>query len=193
MKCWLGVVSKEHVMRGVAGNYVQVCHGKGGPLQRMKQGDWFVYYSPVVTFGGKDKLQAFTAMGVVRSGKVYQFEMSRDFKPFRCDVDFKPCKEVLISTLKSQLSITQGNWGMMFRRGHFEVPLADFQKIAAAMEVKFGEEIQIGSSEKNEKSNFLSKKRSHESVFFNADDSEKSNKTNKKESTQSSKKKQSQR
>src|SRR5207237_446143 len=94
MKCWLGVVSKEHVLRGVAENFVQVCHGKGAPLRRMNAGDGFVYYSPVITFGGKDKLQAFTAIGVVRTGEVYQVKMSPDFHPFRCDVDFKPCQEV---------------------------------------------------------------------------------------------------
>ena len=151
MKCWLGVVSKEHVLRGIAGNYVQVCHGKGAPLRRMRGGDRFVYYSPVVTFGSKEKLQALTAIGTVRSGQVYQCEMSKDFKPFRCDVDFKPCKEVPISTLKAQLSITQGNWGMLFRRGHLEVPLNDFEKIAAAMGVTFEDDVQLVASEEEEK------------------------------------------
>ena len=35
---WVGVVSKNHVLRGVEGNFCQVCHGKGGPLNRMKKG-----------------------------------------------------------------------------------------------------------------------------------------------------------
>ena len=138
MKCWLGVVSKEHVMRGVAGNYVQVCHGKKAPLNRMKSGDLFVYYSPVVTFGGKDKLQAFTAIGIVQDETAYQVEMFPGFKPFRRDVKFEPsCVEVPIASLKSKLSITQGNWGMTFRRGHIEVPLDDFRVIAAAMKFPF--------------------------------------------------------
>lgn len=34
---WVGVVSKNHVLRGVEGNFCQVCHGKGGPLNRMKK------------------------------------------------------------------------------------------------------------------------------------------------------------
>lgn len=42
---WVGVVSKNHVLRGVEGNFCQVCHGKGGPLNRMKKGDYLLYYS----------------------------------------------------------------------------------------------------------------------------------------------------
>lgn len=134
MKCWLGVVSKEHVLRGVAGNYVQVCHGKAAPLRKMSSGDWFVYYSPVDKFQSAEKLQAFTAIGKVETGDVYQVEMFEGFNPFRCDVIFYPkCKSVPIAELKSNLSITQGNYGMAFRRGHLEVPIDDFRKIATAM------------------------------------------------------------
>lgn len=38
MKFWIGTVSKEHVMKGVAGGFCQVCHGKQAPLNRMKKG-----------------------------------------------------------------------------------------------------------------------------------------------------------
>lgn len=47
MKYWIGVVSKEHVMIGVKGNFVQVCHGKGWPLKRMQAEDFFIHYSPI--------------------------------------------------------------------------------------------------------------------------------------------------
>jgi hypothetical protein len=113
-RAWIGVASKDHVLLGVNGHFVQVCHGKGGSLRKMKAGDAFVYYSPTITFGGKDKLQAFTAIGTVRTGEVYQFEMSSDFKPFRCDVDFFSAKETPISLLKPTLLITQGNWDGFF-------------------------------------------------------------------------------
>ena len=36
MKYWIGTVSKEHVLRGVAGDFCQVCHGKAAPLNRMQ-------------------------------------------------------------------------------------------------------------------------------------------------------------
>lgn len=137
MKFWLGVVSKEYVMRGVAGGFVQVCHGKGAPLKRMRAGDGFVYYSPTTTFGGKDKLQAFTAIGIVKSGAVYQFQMSPDFAPYRCDVKFQKCPEVPINNLKSELELTQGNYGMLFRRGFLELSEQDFSLIAETMGADF--------------------------------------------------------
>lgn len=73
---WVGVASKEHVQKGVKGGFAQVCHGKAGPLNRMKEGDWIVYYSPVLKFGGKDPCQAFTAIGKIHPGNPYPFQMS---------------------------------------------------------------------------------------------------------------------
>ncbi|MFC2279584.1 MAG: EVE domain-containing protein, partial [Cardiobacterium hominis] len=43
VKFWLGTVSKEHVLRAVAGGFCQVCHGKAAPLNRMRRGDWLLY------------------------------------------------------------------------------------------------------------------------------------------------------
>ncbi len=64
MKHWIAVASAEHVRRGQAGGFMQVCHGKATPLKRIQPGDWVAYYSPTETFKGKDKLQAFTAVGL---------------------------------------------------------------------------------------------------------------------------------
>jgi hypothetical protein len=146
MRFWVGVASRDHVQSGVSGNFAQVCHGKGGPLRKMKEGDGFVYYSPVTTFGGKDKLQSFTAIGVVRGDRVYQVKMTEDFQPYRCDIDFRPCKEVRMSSLSSVLNLTKApassvgakkpiHWGLAFRRGHLEISYEDFKKIAGAMDV----------------------------------------------------------
>ena len=43
---WIGVASREHVLRGIAEGIAQVCHGKQGPLARMQPDDWIIYYSP---------------------------------------------------------------------------------------------------------------------------------------------------
>ena len=111
-----------------------MCHGKAAPLRKMSAGDYFIYYSPVDKFRSKEKLQSFTAIGKVIDGDVYQFEISQDFKPYRCDVKFyQNFKDVHISKVKSQLSITQGNYGMLFRRGHLEMPESDFIIIANSM------------------------------------------------------------
>ena len=82
MTAWLGVVSRAHVQRGVAGGFAQLCHGKAQPLRRMKGGDWLVYYSPTAEMGGAS-LRAFTAIGRVGDDDVYTFDMGGGFIPFR--------------------------------------------------------------------------------------------------------------
>ena len=82
--------------------------------------------------------RSFTAIGRVKNGVVYQFEQTNDFKPYRIDVDFYECAEAPIEPLLDRLSFTKGNrnWGLMFRRGHFEVSDSDFQIIAYALGVR---------------------------------------------------------
>lgn len=132
---WIGVASKEHVQRGVLERIAQVCHGKAGPLNRMKEGDWIIYYSPTIQFGGKEPCQSFTAIGEVKSGDPYPFAMSEDFVPWRRDVSFVPCQETPIRLLLDNLSfiIDKQKWGFPFRKGCFEISFADFQIIAKAM------------------------------------------------------------
>ena len=133
---WIGVVSRSHVQRGVAGGFAQVCHGKRGPLERMQAGDWLIYYSPRTDFKDGEPLQAFTAIGQIKQGRVYSFEMSPDFVPYRRDVDFEPATEAPIKPLQPFLEFTQGpNWGYALRRGVLEISQADFERITAAMGV----------------------------------------------------------
>jgi hypothetical protein len=44
MKSWIAVASAEHVRNGSTQGFIQVCHGKAAPLQRLKPNDWVVYY-----------------------------------------------------------------------------------------------------------------------------------------------------
>ena len=90
---WIGVVSRSHVEIGVAGGFMQLSHGKKAAVQRLKAGDGLLMYSPRTAYPDGEPLQAFTAVGTVTSGEVYQVEMSPDFKPFRVDVKFVRCKE----------------------------------------------------------------------------------------------------
>jgi hypothetical protein len=133
---WCGVVSREHIARGVAGGFCQVCHGKRAPLARMAAGDGIVFYSPVERFQGKDKCQRFTAIGTVASAGTYQVEMAPGFTPFRRDVAYRHCRDAAIAPLLEQLEFTRGraSWGYAFRFGHFEISAADFLLIARAMQ-----------------------------------------------------------
>lgn len=137
-KFWIGVAAANHIARGVAGGFCQVNHGKKSPLMRMKEGDVICYYSPVKEFGGKDTLQAFTAIGLIKAGEPYQGDMGGGFMPFRRDVNWLEGETVFIRPLLDRLSFTKGktSWGYQFRFGLFDVPEEDMRAIAAAMGVR---------------------------------------------------------
>lgn len=138
---WIAVASREHVLRGIAGCFAQVCHGKPGPLRQMHEGDWIVYYSPTETFEGDQPCRRFTAIGWVTEREPYLFRMSEDFIPWRRDVSFVAAKEASINPLIDQLTFIHDKrrWGFPFRRGCFSVTLTDFQLIAAHMGVEVNE------------------------------------------------------
>lgn len=133
---WVAVASAEHVRRGRCQGYMQVCHGKAGPLRRIRPGDRVVYYSPTVSFGGADRLQAFTAIGTVLPGEPYEADMGNGFRPFRRDVAWdSDARDVGISHLLDRLSFTAGrsNWGYAFRFGLLPATVQDVAVIASAM------------------------------------------------------------
>ena len=132
-KFWIAVASAEHARRGKAG-FMQVNHGKAAPLKRIHPGDGVAYYSPTITSGGKDKLRAFTLIGHVQSGDVYEGEMG-DWTAHRRDVDWAEATEAPIAPLLDQLDFTAGktNWGYQLRFGLFEISAHDFELIAEAM------------------------------------------------------------
>lgn len=120
---------------------MQVCHGKAGPLRRVKPGDRVVYYSPTREFGGKTKLQAFTAIGIVKAGEPYPFDMGGGFRPFRRDVAWSNGNESPIQPMLDVLEFSTGNrnWGYQLRFGIFQISDHDINVIAAEM----GAELQI--------------------------------------------------
>lgn len=135
MRYWVGVASKEHVSRGVAGGFCQLCHGKAQPLKRMDVGDWIVYYSPKEEFEGAAPCQKFTAIGEVIGSDVYPFEMFPSFVPHRRDIRFLEAKDAPIRPLLEYLSFIKdkSKWGYAFRFGHLEMSKADFELIATKM------------------------------------------------------------
>ena len=134
-KYWLAIASADHVQRGRAEGFMQVCHGKSAPLRRVKLGDGVVYYSPAQTMGGKDKLQSFTAQGVICGDGVYQVDMGQGFSPYRRDVQWSDTMIIPIRPLLDRLELTRGksNWAYPFRFGLLEITTHDYQLIAQAM------------------------------------------------------------
>ena len=136
-KYWLVVASKNHVERGVEAGFMQAGHGKSAPLKRMKPGDRVVYYSPKLELGGDAKCQAFTAIGKVSEGPIYECDMGNGFVPSRRDAEFYACEMAPIQPLIAELTFIRDktNWGYVFRYGCFEIPQRDFDLIASHMRV----------------------------------------------------------
>ncbi len=135
MNYWIVVASAEHVAKGVKGGFMQVCHGKAGPLKQIAAHDWIVYYSPTKKFGEKEPCRQFTAIGKISDKDPYQHAMSPDFIPWRRDVNFVECKSAFIEPLINQLSFIKNKkkWGFPFRRGYLKISKDCFSIIAQSM------------------------------------------------------------
>ncbi|MEY4736141.1 MAG: hypothetical protein RL302_460 [Pseudomonadota bacterium] len=135
---WIAVASAEHARRGCAEpaqGFMQVCHGKRAPLQRVVPGDRVAYYAPATTMGGLDKLQSFVSIGVVQPGVPYAFDMGGGFLPYRRDVAYVPAREAPIAPLLDTFDFVEdrAHWGYKFRFGLFSVSDHDMRVIATAM------------------------------------------------------------
>ena len=108
-------------------------HGKLAPLRRLTPGDGLIYYSPKTAYPDGTPLKAFTAIGTVRDAAPYPAEMRPGMLGYRRDIDWLPAAETPISLVIDRLEFARGNWGMLARRGLFEISDADFQTIRTAM------------------------------------------------------------
>ena len=117
MSAWLGVVSAEHVRRGVSLGIAQIGHGKRGGLARMHEGDTLVYYSPVEQLGDSSPLRQFTAIGTIADNVIWQAD-ENGFMPFRRRVRYENADPVCLDGVKELLTLTSTpNWGYQLRRG----------------------------------------------------------------------------
>ena len=135
---WIAVASAEHARLGRdhAGiGFMQVGHGKLGPLKRIAPGDRVAYYAPATAFGGRDKLQSFVSIGIVQEAEPYEVDMGRGFVPWRRDVRYATARETSILPLLGQLDFIDDpkRWGYKLRFGLFEVSEHDMRLIADAM------------------------------------------------------------
>lgn len=132
---WIVVASADHVARGVEGGFVQACHGKDAPLRRIRSRETVIAYSPTTVFGGKERLQAFTAIGTIRAREPYRVQMSATFHASRSDVDWRPSRPASIHPLLDRLELTRDkrNWGHAFRFGILRISEVDAEIIASAM------------------------------------------------------------
>ncbi len=131
-KYWIGVASKDHVALGVQGGFSQLCHGKSAPLNRMSVGDKLIYYSPKEALRSPTPCQKFTALGTVVGEKVYPYEMSPDFIPFRKDIDYdRAIQEVPLAAIRGFDDWEEARAKLRF--GHFEISEELFSFLQAMM------------------------------------------------------------
>lgn len=135
---WIAVACAEHARRGVNLGIMQVCHGKAAPLRRLAPGDRVATYSPAETFGGRDRLQSFTAMGVVADDTVYQADMGGGFVPWRRAVRYASqarAAPIAPLLLLPGFALAGPGWGARLRFGLLRIDAASMDAIAAAMGV----------------------------------------------------------
>ncbi len=137
-KNWIAVASAEHARRGrdeMSPGFMQVGHGKLGPLKRITPGDRVAYYAPTTTLGVKDKRQSFVSIGLVLPGEPFEFDMG-GFVPWRRQVRYLSAQEVSILPLLDAFEFVEdrSRWGYKFRFGLFQVSDHDMRLIASAMQ-----------------------------------------------------------
>lgn len=132
---WIAVASHEHVRRGVALGIMQVGHGKAAPLRRIAAGDRVAYYSPTENFGAGEKLQCFTAIGIVLDGAIYQVDSGRGFRPYRRAVRYFKARPASIRSLLGMpgFALSGRDWGARLRFGLLQIDAASMDAIAQAM------------------------------------------------------------
>jgi EVE domain-containing protein len=137
--CWIGVTSSDHVALAVAGGFVELNHGKAGPLERMRAGDGFAYYSPRSAYPDGERVQAFTALGRVTGERIFQADTGGGFFSFRRQAVFLRTSDAPIKLLLDALTFVRSktHWGAALRFGFLRVPEEDFARIAAAMRRDF--------------------------------------------------------
>lgn len=132
---WIAVACAEHVRRGLDLGIMQVCHGKAGPLRRLKPGDRVAYYSPTERFCGTGRLQCFTAFGVVLDHTIEQVDMDGSSRPFRRAVRWLNARAAPIRPLleKPGFALSGPGWGARLRYGLLGIDPASMDAIAVAM------------------------------------------------------------
>jgi hypothetical protein len=136
VSAWLGVVSREHVHKGVRLGIVQVNHGKRPPLARLQPGDTFVYYSPKTSYPDGETLKAFTALATIADDELWQADEG-DFRPWRRRADYATVADTPIAGLAGRLDLTATpNWGYSLRRGLLPLSEHDAAVLRDAMVVE---------------------------------------------------------
>jgi hypothetical protein len=133
---WINTITLDHVLAGKAEHFTQTNHGNPRNLNKLRRGDYMVFYSPRERFEDNKALQSFTAVGQVSDDEPYQVEQNVDFHPYRRRIDFFKSSNAPIRPIINNLSFIKNkvHWGLVFRQGMFQISETDFALIAQNME-----------------------------------------------------------
>jgi len=122
-------------------------HGQHTAVLRVQPGDWFAYYAPTETLGGKDAVRRFVAIGTIAPGDPLPRQMTAEITGWSRPAHYLPASEADIYPLLPQFDFVTDpvHWGMYFRKSLFPVSISDFSLIADAMGV--GASFTLGDSE----------------------------------------------
>jgi hypothetical protein len=144
IRYWLGVVQRDHVLRGVELGIAQLNHGSKQAVSQLREADGLIYYSPRVSWPDGDPLREFTAIGRVADDAVFQDgdgavmtnAFGEPYRPWRRRVDYDQfAVPTSVRPLIPVLDFTSAspNWGFQLRRGLIELSRNDFEIIKAQM------------------------------------------------------------
>ena len=132
---WIAVAPRDHAAQGVANGFVELTYGRAEPLARLMPGDGLLVYSPRESAGNGQPLQAFTAIGHVAEGPIFEAPVAATVPIFRRPAAWLAASPAAIRPLIDELSFirNKAHWGAAFRFGMLRVSRDDFAAIAAAM------------------------------------------------------------
>lgn len=126
MTHWIAVISRAHSRIAAASGFLQVNHGKAGPLRKTKAGDEVFIYCPREEMRGGAVLKRVEFRCTFDDDRVYQVEQAPGFVPFRKDVTYDTTfGGVAIHDVPGMELTANPRWGMLARRGFFEISAHD--------------------------------------------------------------------
>ena len=106
--------------------FLQVCHGKAAPLRKTSAGDEVFIYCPRTGMGEGAVLKRVEYRCVIENDTAYQVEQEPGFMPFRKDVRFDTeFQGIPIGDVRGMELTADPHWGMLARRGFFELGAHD--------------------------------------------------------------------
>lgn len=135
-KNWIAVIAGDHAEFAALQGICAFAKGSKASVEKVSNGDRFIYYSPKTGLNEGAVLQSFTAMGEVIGETSFEAEWAGlGVKAWVKKALFENVTPARAKPMLGQLSFVPNPryWGMAFRRGQFEIGQADFDVIAKEM------------------------------------------------------------